>query len=779
MNQKLTDPSFVFGSFHRSSLAGTLLQKKLWDRGIFLGKSGDRAVFRDDLVSDLVKAGAIDGKECAAYHAAARDLLLYEIDLTAGTNEDILRAFHRLRLNRFGAAPFAAGRAVLSGTPHVVDGIDQSNLAAPLAARETYFFYLSENAFWQDFLRDVRTALAAGKRVVILTGGEGDGLLPDPSELKELMPEEVAVLSAPDSFGCLDLSRIVLSPESAAAVAGEQAVLFGYGEDALLACHDLALPAVVTVIPRGIPARAVTGLFTRPAVCRLLIPAHFSIYPTVSLTRRTELSYYQLAYLAERYGEAVYRTPWQELARRDGGVFLNVYDDHLPLRVTADFSFTGASFGADRAAWCKRKLSSLRGITPLHGCFSLPAFEPVAVDWESGEKRAQVLADGVLVSPGTAVKVIPLAESASPRSLFFDRKEKGSAVLSNFTFFFTEKLLSNYNGRLASRPREQIDFPVGTLDYYRYTDESGRRHETLPLYHKAVLASHPDGFYAFDFALGGGSATLLPGLSVRWEREQVNAPHPQLSVYTPLFSRSQEERDDKDFLCPVGEGRLNVAVIGEKILCIRRGDVALPCVGTVFSLDGETARQAERVLGAPDENGYYPVSDLPSPAFRPDAPEGFPVDVWESLSWAYGGGLGLIGGGEEITADTYLEKFRAAGWLSPLSRQTQESRVHTMARHPRTVVGVTKRNELFVLVVSGRTPVSAGADYLELCRLARLLVPDTVTLINWDGGGSSVLGLLENDVFTELSYPAPSDGSITGMARPVSSLLFIKTEKGE
>ena len=57
----------------------------------------------------------------------------------------------------------------------------------------------------------------------------------------------------------------------------------------------------------------------------------------------------------------------------------------------------------------------------------------------------------------------------------------------------------------------------------------------------------------------------------------------------------------------------------------------------------------------------------------------------------------------------------------------------------------------------------------------RLLVPDLEALINWDGGGSSVLGLLEGDVFTELSYPAPSDTSITGQARPVNSVLFIET----
>ncbi|MBP5289433.1 MAG: phosphodiester glycosidase family protein, partial [Clostridia bacterium] len=347
--------------------------------------------------------------------------------------------------------------------------------------------------------------------------------------------------------------------------------------------------------------------------------------------------------------------------------------------------------------------------------------------------------------------------------------------LSNFTFFFTEKLLTNYNDRLKDRPKERIDFPVGTLDYYRYTDEKGVRHETLPLYNKAALAMGEKGFYAFDYALAGGGAELLPGLSLFWTASQVNALHPELTVFTPLLSAPDEEKEDKDYLLLVGKDRLNIAVIGERILCARRGEVALPCIGTVFSLNGEAAKRAGAILGEADKDGYYDVSRLPAPAFRPDPPENISPQDWAGMKWVYGGGLGLTGADGEITADNYMARFRRAGWLSPLSRQTQESRVHTMVRHPRTAVGITKKGELFILVVSGRTPLSVGADYIELRRVARLLAPELSALINWDGGGSSVLGLLEGNVFTELNYPAPSDGSITGQARAVNSVLYIET----
>ena len=67
-----------------------------------------------------------------------------------------------------------------------------------------------------------------------------------------------------------------------------------------------------------------------------------------------------------------------------------------------------------------------------------------------------------------------------------------------------------------------------------------------------------------------------------------------------------------------------------------------------------------------------------------------------------------------------------------------------------------------------------GADYLEMLEAARLLVPDLKALINWDGGGSSVLGLIEGEAFTEINPCAPSDDSLAGMARPISSSILVE-----
>ena len=64
------------------------------------------------------------------------------------------------------------------------------------------------------------------------------------------------------------------------------------------------------------------------------------------------------------------------------------------------------------------------------------------------------------------------------------------------------------------------------------------------------------------------------------------------------------------------------------------------------------------------------------------------------------------------------------GWMSPLSRQTQESALHVPQRHPRTAIGTTEQGDLVILVYSGRTKRSGGADYAQMLSVARKLYPE-------------------------------------------------------
>ena len=153
-----------------------------------------------------------------------------------------------------------------------------------------------------------------------------------------------------------------------------------------------------------------------------------------------------------------------------------------------------------------------------------------------------------------------------------------------------------------------------------------------------------------------------------------------------------------------------------------------------------------------------------------------PNDQWEQVEWAYGGGLSLILDGKGLDdEDVHAEEwFREEGWMSPLSRQTQESALHEMVKHPRTAIGITKSGELVSLVFSGRIRLSSGADYYEMCRITRQLIPDIWCLMNVDGGGSAMLGMAWGGIFMELSCPATSVDSCVGMVRPVNTLLYLE-----
>lgn len=78
-----------------------------------------------------------------------------------------------------------------------------------------------------------------------------------------------------------------------------------------------------------------------------------------------------------------------------------------------------------------------------------------------------------------------------------------------------------------------------------------------------------------------------------------------------------------------------------------------------------------------------------------------------------------------------------------------------------------------VIVYSGRTNKSIGADYREMIGIARKMFPDIQTLMNVDGGGSAVLGMVVNGSFMELSYPSTSTDSCVGMTRPVNTVLYV------
>ena len=225
----------------------------------------------------------------------------------------------------------------------------------------------------------------------------------------------------------------------------------------------------------------------------------------------------------------------------------------------------------------------------------------------------------------------------------------------------------------------------------------------------------------------------------------------------------------------VGEGRVNLVVNQEELTCLRDGDVLLPGTGVVVSVERETGLKWINECGfTPKEEGYY---DLRGARFdlSLERPDELDEATWRGMAWAYGGGLTLIRDGKPVFEPGIDagESLRREGWTSPLSAQTQESDIVAMHRHPRTAVGVTKGGSLFILVFNGRSPMSVGANYNEICAICRKMVPDVKELMNVDGGGSSVLGFSVGNRFMEDSWPSTSFDSVVGMVRPVNSTLNV------
>ena len=147
------------------------------------------------------------------------------------------------------------------------------------------------------------------------------------------------------------------------------------------------------------------------------------------------------------------------------------------------------------------------------------------------------------------------------------------------------------------------------------------------------------------------------------------------------------------------------------------------------------------------------------------------------MRWAYGGGLTLIRDGVGLCDGGHMQQwFEAEGWTTPLSRQTQESNLHVLAKHPRTAIGCTEDGSLVILVFSGRTWRSTGADYAEMITIARRLFPNIRFLMNCDGGGSAMLGMVRNGSFLELSFPSTSSGSCAGQVRPINTVFYVPVE---
>lgn len=761
------------GSYCRKDLIGDVLYYTFIYREFhitFAKKGRKNTILSDSIADALLERGCVSSQDYLAYKQKVCNLFSLETlkDFDEYTLEELYDFVKKIRENVLGKKCLNLLWRNMARSSKLLDFtncLDQRKQIEKLCLKKDRILVaLTEPELFATMLQVLSSETMQKKEIWFITSESGEKNLPSATELSALL-------------GKKNIQHLILKENTLQckeAFDTSSAMLLVFGETGLLDARDLRIPCGIYCIPKGYHASAVAGQLGLSRPCAVFVPAGFSIIESVPVTKRTRLSYLILSKLVSDFGEEIYFLPIETLYARYPEYFINVYetdvnakcDDALRFSSSRD-TLTFDEFDALREEAIQKHLD---------GFSSCRYFSRLYTE-ETGEIQGKILVHGVRIQKSDRASVIPCGKTTPLRKKFRELNENGTGIVSNFLFFLTPKLATLYNNLRMDRPEEQAEVDAGHLDYlleYR----GGKRVETFPLFRKTCIALKEDGeFLFFNFRLGGGKISVND-IPFSWTKEDVDPKQGSASspicIFTPYSSLPDRDADRETYRKAVGENRLNFVLIQDRITAIREGDVILPGMGVVISLEKRIGEDLCKKLGlVKDDKGYFDPSTIKIDVHL-DAPNGICEDEWKKVKWAYGGGLSLILDGVGLCdAGRMDEWFEKDGWSSPLSRQTQESALHTLAKHPRTAIGTTENGELVILVFSGRTEASCGADYAEMCTVARDLVPDIRYLMNVDGGGSAMLGLVRNGEFLELSLPSTSTGSTVGMVRPINTVLHV------
>jgi hypothetical protein len=130
---------------------------------------------------------------------------------------------------------------------------------------------------------------------------------------------------------------------------------------------------------------------------------------------------------------------------------------------------------------------------------------------------------------------------------------------------------------------------------------------------------------------------------------------------------------------------------------------------------------------------------------------------YDALVWYWENGAAIVPQSEILAPQTIVN---AVGGFRQILEQgaVSERTLQLTSRHPRSAAGISPdRRYLYLLVIDGRRPGSAGSTEAETALLLRAL--GAYDGINFDGGGSSALAL---------RYP---DGKIRAVNTPIHGLV--------
>ena len=354
-------------------------------------------------------------------------------------------------------------------------------------------------------------------------------------------------------------------------------------------------------------------------------------------------------------------------------------------------------------------------------------------------------------------------------------KEKNYLFL-NFMYFATNKLVKWYNEKINSRPYEHIKFSNFYIDYQFKKIYDNHYLETFPLFNKGYIGLTENNEFIFGRKKISDGKIILNNVDISWKKENINKNiDTDIILYTPQYADSIKTIPDfKNFTLTVGKNRFNMVIINDKLIISRLGEVVLPPFGVVISIKKDLAKNYIQKIGfAKLEKNYYELKNYK-----------LIIDInsnmdKKNIKWIYGGGTLIIENGKNLFKNTKLKtsEFKREGWFNILSMQTQETQLQKEERNPRSVIGISEKNEIFLATFSGRTKESKGVYYSELIKILEIEIGKIKYLLNLDGGASTCMGLIHKNEFFELNYPAVAPDSSAGMVRAINSFLLIEERK--
>lgn len=822
----LTDKNWSYGSYKRKDYKKPMIYTfhQYKDFSVLYNLSSGKTTITDGIVEEMFRDGLITANKKEEYEDRILEMFTPMDKNDEPFIEELYEEVQRIRKDVVGHEAIEQEQERRIQRRCVFDlggGIDQRKKKEDLLETcQSVIMILTQAELYYLMEEDIKVWLSKGKDVYVVVNGERGYDIPTVvythDEIHYITMEDVK-LNLGNLYGAAELNHQIENGKTC---------LFFYGTDGFLHCRNLSIPSVVHGIPTDYFTRSMTNQHGMTKATIAYVPTGFDIIKWVSMVEKTRISYWQLVRLWEDQGDIIYEMEPEQLYIHYPQYFLNIYANgaecleanvDFPIRIewksqkdcmidkTMDVKEDNIFYEDIFATYDHLKDEAIRKYLngfdnfEYYSTYFNKNMEESEIPWDAKEQQNGILVQAVRVKKAENSYVHFCKEGENVRTLIgnqenIDKNKDGvlkPAIISNFLFFLTPKLAALYNDLRFDRPRECLPYEKGHLDYMFY-EFNGKRIETFPLFKKACIGLRKDGqFLFFNHEIGGGKIEFsTPGKEdstieiVSWNKEDVNllpdlsgmnTKNTPIHVYTPDFSKPDGEPDLTQYRILVGENRLNIVISQNQILCIRKGSVVLSPVGVVLSLNSEYGEQFRKNLGLSElEDGYFDCSNLDF-TVNLDRPKEVSEEDWNQIFWAYGGGLSLIKDGKGLCDDgDMLAWMEKEGWMSPLSRQTQESALHVMVKHPRTAIGITKEGDLVVLVYSGRTKMSVGADYDEMCRIARKLFPDIWSLMNVDGGGSAMLGLAVGNSFMELSYPATSFDSCAGMVRPINTLLYLK-----